>query len=211
MKRHLSSCVALLGVGALLGLGTGCASTGVRNPSGVPVTEMRADEKGFVAGTGIESQDLVTVADKMARELIALPQFNNARGVPRIALLPVKNETRFAINKEIFLKEIRTALNEKAAGKILFLARDRMAELEKEREMKQSGQVTSSTDPNVNQFKGADYMLTGELTGLTTRMSAGTSDYILYSFQLLDPNTSDILWEGSHRIKKQGLEDAAYR
>ena len=137
--------------------------------------------------------------------------WHNARGVPRIALLPVKNETRFAINKEIFLKEIRTALNEKAAGKILFLARDRMAELEKEREMKQSGQVTSSTDPNVNQFKGADYMLTGELTGLTTRMSAGTSDYILYSFQLLDPNTSDILWEGSHRIKKQGLEDAAYR
>ena len=89
--------------------------------------------------------------------------------MPRIALLPVKNETRFAINKEIFLKEIRTALNEKAAGKILFLARDRMAELEKEREMKQSGQVTSNTDPNVNQFKGADYMLTGELTGLTTR------------------------------------------
>jgi len=54
-------------------------------------------------------------------------------------------------------------------------------------------------------------MLTGELTGLTTRMSAGTSDYILYNFQLLDPTTSDIIWEGSHRIKKQGLEDAAYR
>jgi penicillin-binding protein activator len=198
----------LCGVASLL---AGCASTGVRNPSGVPVTEMRADEKGFVVGTGIESQDVVTVADKMARGIIGLPQIANARGVPRIVLLPVKNETRFAINKEIFLKEIRAALNEKAAGKVLFLARDRMAELEKEREMKQTGQVTSSTDPNVNQFKGADYMLTGELTGLTTRMSAGTSDYVLYNFQLLDPNTSDILWEGSHRIKKQGLEDAAYR
>ena len=30
----------------------GCASSGVRNPSGVPVTEMRPDERGFVAGTG---------------------------------------------------------------------------------------------------------------------------------------------------------------
>ena len=31
---------------------TGCA-TGVQNPSGVPVTEMKADERGFVAGTGV--------------------------------------------------------------------------------------------------------------------------------------------------------------
>lgn len=201
MPLSLSLAAALL---------TGCAS-GVKNPSGIPVTQMRADEQGFVAGTGIESQDLVTVADKMARGIIGVPQIANARGVPRIVLLPVKNETRFPINKEIFLKEIRANLNEKAAGKVLFLARDRMQELEREREMKQSGQVSSSTDPNVNQFKGADFMLTGELTGLTTKAAAGTSDYVLYSFQLLDPNTSDIIWEGSHRIKKQGLEDAAYR
>jgi penicillin-binding protein activator len=200
-----------LSLALVVGLLTGCASSGVKNPSGVPVTEMRADEKGFVGGTGIESQDVVAVADKMARGIMGLPQINSARGVPRIVLLPVKNETRFAINKEIFLKEIRTLLNERAAGKVMFLARDRMAELERERDLKQSGQVTSSTDVSVNQFKGADYMLTGELTGLTTRMSAGTSDYILYSFQLLDPNTSDIIWESSHRIKKQGLEDAAYR
>ena len=32
---------------------SGCAS-GVRNPSGVPVTEMQADERGFVAGLGID-------------------------------------------------------------------------------------------------------------------------------------------------------------
>lgn len=211
MKRSFSQWVTVGMVSLASGLFVGCASTGVRNPSGVPVTQMRADEQGFVAGTGIESQDLVTVADKMARDLLSLPQIANASGAPRIVLLPVKNETRFAINKEIFLREIRASLNEKAAGKMVFLARDRMAELERERALKQSGQVLSSTDPNVNQFKGADYMLTGELTGLTTRMSAGTSDYILYSFQLLDPNTSDIIWEGSHRIKKQGLEDAAYR
>jgi penicillin-binding protein activator len=189
----------------------GCASSGVKNPSGVAVTEMRPDERGFVAGTGIESQDIVTVADKMVRGIMAVPEITNAKGVPRVVLLPVKNETRFSFNKDIFLDEIRTTLNEKAAGKVRFLARDRMAELEKERQMKQSGQVTSSTDPNVNQFKGADFMLTGKLVGQTTKTSQGTSDYVLYTFSLIDPNTSDIIWEGSHRIKKQGLEDAAYR
>jgi PBP1b-binding outer membrane lipoprotein LpoB len=201
----------LLSIGAVSCVLVGCASSGVKNPSGIPVTEMRADEKGFVAGTGIESQDVVTVADKMARSILGVPQIARAQGVPRIVLLPVKNDTRFPINKDLFLREIRAALNEKAGGKVLFLARDRMAELEQERQMKQTGQVTSSSDPTINQFKGADFMLTGELTGLTTHAAAGTSDYVLYTFQLLDPNTSDIIWEGSHQIKKQGLEDASYR
>ena len=189
----------------------GCASSGVKNPSGVGVTEMRPDERGFVAGTGIESQDIVTVADKMARELLARPEISQAQGIPRIVLLPVKNDTRFQFNKDIFLDEIKSHLNEKAGGKIRFLARDRMTELENERSLKQSGQVTSSSDPNVRQFKGADFFLTGKLVGQTTRTSAGTSDYVLYLFELIDPNTSDVLWSGSHRIKKQGLEDAAYR
>jgi hypothetical protein len=189
----------------------GCASSGVRNPSGVQVTEMKADERGFVAGTGIESQDLVAVTERMARGILSIPQITQARGTPRIVLDPVMNETRFPINKDIFLTRIRTQLNQKSGNKVLFLARDRMSTLEKEREFKQTGQVTSSSDPNVVEFKGADYFLTGKLQGLTTRTTAGRSDYVLYSFQLIDARTSDIIWEDSAEIKKQGLEDAAYR
>jgi hypothetical protein len=195
----------------LAGVISGCASGGVKNPSGTPVTEMRADERGFVAGTGVESQDIVRVTDKMFRSILALPQIANAQGVPRIVLDPVVNETRFPINKDIFLDRIRVELNSKAQGKVLFLARDRMAALEHERQLKQAGQVTSSTDPNAVEFKGADFVLTGKLIGSTTRTAAGTSDYILYDFQLIDSRTSDIVWEDSAEIKKQGLEDAAYR
>src|SRR5229473_630313 len=189
----------------------GCANQGVQNPSGVPVTEMKADERGFVAGTGVESQDLVAVTDKMARTSLNVKQIANAQGTPRIVLDPVINETRFPINKDIFLTRIRTQLNSKAQGKVLFLARERMATLEKELELKQSGQVTSSSDPHTVEFKGADFFLTGKLQGLTTRTAAGTSDYVLYAFQLIDARTSDIIWEDSAEIKKQGLEDAAYR
>lgn len=196
---------------ALAGIVSGCASSGVRNPSGVPVTEMRPDEQGFVAGTGVESQDLVRVTDKMSRSIIGIPQIANAQGTPRIVLDPIVNNTRFPINKDIFLDRIRVQLNSKSAGKVLFLARERMAALEHERQLKQSGQVTSSSDPNVVEFKGADYFLTGKLNGMSTRTSAGTSDYILYSFQLIDARTSDIIWEDSAEIKKQGLEDAVYR
>src|ERR1035437_481062 len=141
--NKFQTCVlAMLAAGVL----AGCASSGIKNPSGRPVTEMRPDERGFVAGTGVESQDLVVVTDKMARSIVAIPQIANAQGAPRIVLDPVKNETRFPINKEIFLTRIRSQLNSKAAGKALFLARDRMTALERERDLKKSGQVTSSAD-----------------------------------------------------------------
>jgi PBP1b-binding outer membrane lipoprotein LpoB len=202
--------LAPLAAGAIF-LG-GCASSqGVKNPSGVPVTEMNPDERGFVAGTGIESQDLVAVTDKMARSILAIPQITRAPVVPRIVIDPVKNETRFPINKDIFTDRIRIQLNSKASGRVSFLARDRMQALERERALKQSGQVTASADPNVVEFRGADFFLTGKLQGLTSRTQQGTSDYVLYSFQLIDARTSDIIWEDSAEVKKQGLEDAAYR
>ena len=189
----------------------GCASSGVKNPSGVPVTRLNADEQGFVAGTGIESQDLVGVASKMARSLLSLPQIASATTPPVIVLDPVNNETRFPINKDMFLTRIRAELNKNARGKMTFVARDRMASLEKERQLKQQGAVTSTTDPNLQEFQGANYLLTGNLQGLSTRTKAGTSDYILYAFQLIDARTSAIVWEDYAEMKKQGLEDAAYR
>lgn len=190
---------------------TGCASSGVKNPSGVPVTRMNPDEQGFVAGTGIESQDLVAVADKMARSILAIPQIAQATTPPVVVLDPVENKTRFPINKDIFLTRIRAQLNSRAQGRVVFLARDRMATLERERNLKREGAVTATTDPNVQEFKGADYFLTGTLEGLSTRTRAGTSDYILYTFQLIDARTSAIVWEDMAEVKKQGLEDAAYR
>ena len=203
----VSACV--LAAAALL---TGCqTSQGVQNPSGVPVTEMKPDERGFVAGTGIESQDLVAVTDRMARSILGIPEIARAPAAPRVVLEPVVNETRFPINKDIFLTRIRTQLNGKAFGKVRFLDREMMKTLGHERELKQSGQVTASADPNAVEFRGADYFLTGKLQGLSTRTSQGTGDYVLYSFRLTDARTSEIIWEDSAEIKKQGLEDAAYR
>lgn len=202
----------LAGVSASAAFFSGCETAqGVRNPSGVPVTEMRPDEQGFVAGTGVESQDLVVVTDKMARGIVGIPQIARTSVAPNVVLEPVVNNTRFPINKDIFLTRIRTQLNSKAAGRVNFLDREIMKSLERERALKQSGQVTASSDPSVVEFRGADYFLTGKLEGLATRTSQGTGDYILYSFRLTDARTSSIVWEDSYEIKKQGLEDAAYR
>jgi len=204
-------CISSLSAVVIASALCGCATEGVRNPSGKQVTEISAGDKGFVAGTGIESQDVIKVADQMSRSIMGLPQIMNAQGTPCIVLDPVINETRFPINKDLFLDVIRGQLIRNAQGKVMFLARERMLALEHERQLKQTGQVTSTTDPALNEFKGADYFLTGKLTGLSTHTGEGLSDYIHYSFQLIDVRTSAIVWEDFADIKKQGQVDAVYR
>lgn len=189
----------------------GCASAGVKNPSGTGVTEMRADEKGFVAGTGVESQDLVRVSDKIARGILSAPQIASAQTPPVVILDPVINETRFPVNKNIFLERIQAQLISQSAGKVQFMARERMAALERERDLKRTGAVTASSDPRAQEFKGADYFLTGKLSGLSTSSRGAVSDYILYTFQLIDVRTGAIVWGGDDEIKKQGQADAVYR
>src|SRR5512141_1140579 len=114
MKTSIEKVSVIVSTGLALALLSGCASRGVKDPSGVGVTRLNADEQGFVAGTGIESQDLVAVTDKMARSILGIPQIMNAQGTPRIVLDPVKNETRFPINKDMFLDRIRIELNKKS-------------------------------------------------------------------------------------------------
>ena len=181
----------------------GCSST--------RVTEYRGDEKGKIGGTGVESQDLIRVSDKIARGILSAPQIASAAKPPVVVLDPVINDTRFPIRKDIFLERIQAQLISKAAGKVTFLARERLAALEREREMKRTGAVTTASDPTLQEFKGADYFLTGKLSGLSTHNPDGVSDYILYTFQLIDARTSVIVWGGDDEIKKQAQSDAVYR
>lgn len=173
----------------------GCMSDGADNPNGVAVREPRPNEKNLVQGTGIESQDLATVTDKMARGIMAVPEIANAQKPPQIVLLPMKNDTRLPFNKGFFVDEITKLLNQSAAGKVRFAARARGS--------KRTEEVTSDADPTIQRVNGADFILTGKLAEETTWTSEGTGHYVLYSFELVNPNTREIIWNGSHRIKKQ--------
>jgi penicillin-binding protein activator len=174
------------GLTAGLLLASGCA-TGVRNPSGSGVVELRPDEKGAVVGTGVESTDLVRVTDKMARGILECPRIASAPSAPLIVLEPVSNETRFPFNKNIFLDRIRGQLIGKAQGKAMFVAGEPPAGVQK------------------------DFVLTGKLASISSATGAGISDYVLYMFQLIDVRTRVVVWEGQDEIKKQGLSDAVYR
>lgn len=166
------------------------------------------DSDDGLGGTGIEAIDIRTVARKMAVSILDIPEIMNASGMPRIALLPVENSTRFIINKDIFTKKIRIELNKNATGKVRFLARARIEDIMKEREAKREGLFTASKDSNL---LGVDFYLTGELTGLSKATRGHRSDYILMAFQLIDAETSDIIWEDAYEIKRVGITGVVYQ
>lgn len=177
----------------------------------VPVSHSNVimpDSDDALGGTGIESTDILTASRKMAISILEVPEIMNAQGTPRVALLPVKNNTRFIINKDIFTQKIRIELNKNATGKVRFLARDRMGDILKEREAKRKNLVTASKEGDIY---GVDFYLTGELTGLSKAVSNNRSDYILMSFQLIDAETSDIIWEDSYEIKRVGEAGVVYQ
>lgn len=203
--------------GALVGLTVvalaGCTTygTSIQNVPGRPVREVPVSRPGFVQGTGPEGSDVVTIADQMMRSLLSSPVVAQADHPPTVVLLEMRNNTRFPINSDLFLNRLRGALNTQAAGRMIFLARDRIDAVQAERALRREQGWTA--DPNLAQVApaSADYFLTGEMTGLSNMGPAGVEDYILYQFQLIDTESSAMVWEGQYEIQRVGQNDAVYR
>ena len=78
----------------------------------------------------------------------------------------------------------------------------------RERGIKRSGMVSSSKDA---QLLGVDFFLTGDISGISKAGGGRASDYMLLSFQLIDAETSEIIWEDSYEVKKTGEMGVVYQ
>ena len=191
----------LLSVGAVVLMGllsVGCSHSAYVNP----------DEPDALGGTGIDSQDVRTVAQEMARDIIGTPAIADAATKPIIALLPVKNESAARVDTDLFTLQLRNLLIKNAGSKVTFVARDRMPAIHMERDAKREGEVSSSGEKQVS---GADYFLTGTILGLHKSAAGQRSDYIYYSFELIDAESSNVVWANDYDTKKVGERGPLYR
>ena len=206
--------LTLTGIGAILLLiaSAGCVNCScVKTPSGVPVTEKKADATGFtrvnrdVGGTLMGSQEIVAGIDRLAHSIMQIPEIAKTRGISRVVMEPLVNETRFPINKDLILTRIRGLLNEKTRSKVQFVAREYASALNQQRFLKQDGQVTGTADPDFVEggVNDVDFFLVGKLQAETVQTSAGISDYILLSLQLFKVRTGKFVWEGQQEIRRR--------
>ena len=159
-------------------------------------------------GTGPDPTDIRSVVQRMTRSLLGIPELAGAEGRPRIALLPVKNRTRFRIDAELFTTKIQDMMMALQPGKFGFVARDRIRAIEGERRRKRSGETDSS---KLVALAGADFFLTGELRGMHQASWQGQSDYINFHFELIDAETGIKVWAKSYEIRKIGKWSDVYR
>ena len=58
----------------------------------------------------------------------------------------------------------------------------------------------------------SDFLLTGELSALSKASLGGNrSDYVLMSFQLVDPASNEIVWEDGYETKRKTESSIIYR
>ena len=57
----------------------------------------------------------------------------------------------------------------------------------------------------------ADFVLAGEISGLSKRVGGTQSDYLLITMQLVDPITNELLWEDGYEVKKTSVSGTVYQ
>ncbi|MBH1988807.1 MAG: hypothetical protein I8H75_04370 [Myxococcaceae bacterium] len=134
-----------------------------------------------LGGTTADPTDVRTMAERMAREILSI-DWPKAGLLPRVALSPLDNQTRFRIDPKLLQNKLVKDLIAFSKGRVAFWAQNS----EKSR------------------IVGTDYCLNGEMRSLSKASKEGVSDYIVYSFQLVDAETGVILWMGDYEAKKLG-------
>ncbi|MEQ1565019.1 MAG: CsgG/HfaB family protein [Myxococcota bacterium] len=167
------------------------------------------DAESKVEGTGIESRDVRAVAGQMASDLLQAPVLSNTQTPPRIAVLDVENRSRFLIDAEIFSTLITDELISASAGRLAIVNRDLIDEIQKERSMKASGEV--SDVGRLQALAGVDYFLEGTVESLSASTSDAQTDYVVVRFQLTNAETGIIGWSNRYEMKKEGSWGVMYQ
>lgn len=180
----------LLGVALLLIVGA-CTSV---TKQGSKTKILDVSQEDTLGGTGTSSADVRAMAERMARDISAIewenyPESTTAPGggpakKVRIALTTIENETRFPINPNVIKDRLLADLVEFSQGTKI--------------------QYTE------NPVDAGDYRLSARITSLSKGSSEGVSDYLLYSFKLVD-KAHTVVWMKSYETKKQGNVGVMYR
>jgi len=159
-------------------------------------------------GTGITSQDFRSISQRMARSLVQLPQIQNATTPPKIAFSQVINNSNDYIDGDAFLRKMRTELIKNAEGRLVFLDRAIIDQIERENRDKVRGKRTASGEQTP---LGADFFLTGTIDSIDRVAGAGRTQYLRLSFRLTDAGSSAVVWEDEYEIKKHSTTGVMYR
>lgn len=207
----LRSLTILLGIFA-----AGCTDTvRVGEGRGRPTHYEDPNSPGAVSGVGLESQDIVSMTDRMVRDILANPKVAARTTTPRIIVDSefFRNESSSVINKNLLTDRLRTELSRAANGRLVFIARHAADMTEQERALEEEGVVTGGTQGKTKPSLGYDYRLGGRIASLdaVNTRSGMQSRYHQITFELIERGSSVLVWSNQYEIRKAALDDIVYR
>lgn len=207
-KKPLAAAAAAL-------LIAGCATTSVNNSAGRATVYEDPGTSGRVQGIGLESQDLVSMTDRMMRDMMGNPTLTNRSTPARIIVDSeyFRNESSSRINKNSITDRLRVELNRAANGRMVFVGRHYSDMVESERELKRTGVTDSGTIRQTQATAGADFRLGGRITSLDAAdtRSGEASRYHQVIFEMVDLEYGTIVWSGMYEMRKSAQDDIIYR
>lgn len=180
-----------------------------------PTRYVDTQTQGPVSGVGVESQDIDAMADKMARDLLATPEIAGRGTAPRIVLddSDFQNRGSQAFDKGMITDSLRVRLNRAARGRMVFLDRQHMASVERERELKRRGVTDVGTSGLTKAVAGADFKLTGSIRTLNAANNATgmRQRRTQVTFEMTDLESSAVIWSNDYTFQKAAADDITYQ
>lgn len=157
-----------------------------------------------VGGANLRSQDIRTMADRMARDIKASGVLVSAPNNQPISfyITSLVNESSDPINSSLIVTKLRTELFRSLGGRVQVL--DRSAEsleaVRREREAKRSGAVTANSERR-GEVLGSDYVLKGRIQDRVLQSGKLKSAYYVVTFELTDLETTRLVWTNDYEAK----------
>ena len=195
----------------------GCTTytTRVHNAPGRPTTYVNPATPGPNQGVGIESQDLISMTDRMVPDMLANRTLAASQAPPRVVVDAryFRNEGTSRINKNAITDRLRVLLNRAAGERMVFIGRHYANMVEHERNLKGEGTVDLGTTGRAAAPAGADYRLGGRITTLDAvhRKTGLVSRHHQITFEMVRLETGQIVWSGIYEFKKAAQDDIIYR
>lgn len=170
------------------------------------------DAADTVTGTGLQSQDIRTMVNKMSAALKADGILAPGREGERVSffITELRNDSSDVIDKQLILRELRTELFNSFGRTIRILDRSPEANdiVDAERRMKDRGEVSGT---NTRKVAGSDFVLKGVIASRDRQAGKLKSQYVNVTFELTDLVTSELVWTGDYSMKSESTKSVINR
>ena len=160
-----------------------------------------------LGGTMIDSADVIAASESavedLAPQLLASPKNDVV-----VAVATIKNESIQPFNTALLTDRMRNSLVRRTSPRVRYLAREHIDDVMREREGKRTGAFAGGVS---KALLGADYLIVGRINSLSKRSSGDRADYFQLNFQLIDAESSAIVWSDGYEFKKVGDAGVIYQ